>query len=496
MGEVGTRELAFAATPGSSVPCALKGGAQIAPGRCVEWQVENDCHCEFALVSLRHVEEALKAPIREAGPVETIAEAKAQRLKQLDEVRGLIARAEKLEREKPAAPAKEQPMGVSYSKGRTCNRGVCKNPVADTSKTETCTPCKQGYAPGSEASIAKAPRTAKADAVFPTATRAARAPDAVHLGTPSGNPSCKVKDPAARVTSNPELVTCTQSGCAVRALVQAERRGVLMPIEAARRMLAECRSVDPAKQIRDQAEAVRAYLRQQRASSEAQNDAAEIKLRAERRLGELLEPDKEKRGGAKSQRASLPEASAGRSRPGGRTSLAYPGTSSRVHSPRPARRAGRSRALACAASTSRRSSARRASRSSPESPRATSRCRSGETAERYPVIYADPPWEYDRGSTTPNRQIENQYPTMSLDQVCALPVPKLATDNAILFMWATNPLLPEALQVLKAWGFTYKSNFSWDKERTGHRLLGAEPARAPAHRDAGGCRRCRPRRAS
>lgn len=173
MGEVGTRELAFAATPGSSVPCPLKGGAQIAPGRCVEWQVENACHCEFALVSLRHVEEALKDPIREI-----IAEAKAQRLKQLDEVRELIARAEKLEREKPAAPAKEQPMGVSYSKGRTCNRGVCKNPVADTSKTETCTPCKQGYAPGSEASIAKAPRTAKAAAVFPTATRAERAPDA------------------------------------------------------------------------------------------------------------------------------------------------------------------------------------------------------------------------------------------------------------------------------------------------------------------------------
>jgi hypothetical protein len=81
---------------------------------------------------------------------------------------------------------------------------------------------------------------------------------------------------------------------------------MMLPIEQARQILAECMRVDEAKDIRDKAEAMRAYLRQQRASGEAQNDAAEIKLRAERRLGELLEPETEKRGGPKSRGVTLP----------------------------------------------------------------------------------------------------------------------------------------------------------------------------------------------
>lgn len=67
----------------------------------------------------------------------------------------------------------------------------------------------------------------------------------------------------------------------------------LLKVEEAREILAQCRRVDDAKSIRDQAEAIRAYLRQQNASRDAQNDAAEIKLRAERRLGELLAEQKE-----------------------------------------------------------------------------------------------------------------------------------------------------------------------------------------------------------
>lgn len=85
---------------------------------------------------------------------------------------------------------------------------------------------------------------------------------------------------------------------------------------------------------------------------------------------------------------------------------------------------------------------------------------------RYALIYADPPWRYDY-SLTENRAIENQYPTLSLDEICALPVTEIFADDCVLFLWATSPKLTEALTVMKAWGFTYKTCAVWDKEKIG-----------------------------
>jgi N6-adenosine-specific RNA methylase IME4 len=83
----------------------------------------------------------------------------------------------------------------------------------------------------------------------------------------------------------------------------------------------------------------------------------------------------------------------------------------------------------------------------------------------YNVVYADPPWRYDGGFTTDNRKVENNYPTMTLDEIKALRPP--AANDAVLFLWATSPLLPGALEVLKAWGFTYKTSAVWQKPGTG-----------------------------
>lgn len=115
-------------------------------------------------------------------------------------------------------------------------------------------------------------------------------------------------------------------------------------------------------------------------------------------------------------------------------------------------------------------------------------------AQRYPVIYADPPWRYDY-SETEARAIENQYPTMDLEAICRLPVRELATDDAVLFLWATSPKLIEALRVIDAWGFTYRTCAVWHKPQIGmgyyfrqqHELLlvatrGSLPAPAPADR--------------
>lgn len=90
------------------------------------------------------------------------------------------------------------------------------------------------------------------------------------------------------------------------------------------------------------------------------------------------------------------------------------------------------------------------------------------TAEKYSVIYADPPWRYENPPMGGgNRSIENHYPTMTLDEICALPVRDLATDDAILYMWATAPKLAECLKVVEAWGFEYRTNLVWDKELIG-----------------------------
>lgn len=116
---------------------------------------------------------------------------------------------------------------------------------------------------------------------------------------------------------------------------------------------------------------------------------------------------------------------------------------------------------------------------------------------RYGVIYADPPWRFEPYSrdTGMDRAADNHYPSMTLDDIRSLPVP--AADDAVLFLWATAPMLPEAIEVMTGWGFAYKSHFVWVKDRTGtgywsrncHELLlvgtrGEIPAPAPGEQFA------------
>lgn len=90
----------------------------------------------------------------------------------------------------------------------------------------------------------------------------------------------------------------------------------------------------------------------------------------------------------------------------------------------------------------------------------------------YDTIYADPPWQYDF-TETPSRAIENQYPTLPVEAICdyhddaGRSISEVIAEDAILFLWATNPLLREALQVVGAWGFEYVTNAVWVKDRIG-----------------------------
>lgn len=82
--------------------------------------------------------------------------------------------------------------------------------------------------------------------------------------------------------------------------------------------------------------------------------------------------------------------------------------------------------------------------------------------KKYSVIYADPPWAYQQGG---RGAAKHHYETMSTEDICGLPVRDICTNDAVLFMWATFPNLPEALKVMAAWGFTYKTAaFVWVKQ--------------------------------
>ena len=88
-----------------------------------------------------------------------------------------------------------------------------------------------------------------------------------------------------------------------------------------------------------------------------------------------------------------------------------------------------------------------------------------DCGHRFPTIYADPPWDYTnrvaRGAAS------RHYQTMTLEDICQLPVGKLVTDDAHLHLWTTNGFLREAFLVIEAWGFSYRSCFVWVKPRLG-----------------------------
>jgi N6-adenosine-specific RNA methylase IME4 len=87
--------------------------------------------------------------------------------------------------------------------------------------------------------------------------------------------------------------------------------------------------------------------------------------------------------------------------------------------------------------------------------------------QRFATVMADPPWRFQNrtGKIAPERKRLARYPTMKLDEICALPVAEHVEDRAHCYLWVPNALLPEGLQVLSAWGFQYKSNIIWHKIR-------------------------------
>jgi N6-adenosine-specific RNA methylase IME4 len=83
------------------------------------------------------------------------------------------------------------------------------------------------------------------------------------------------------------------------------------------------------------------------------------------------------------------------------------------------------------------------------------------------TILADPPWRFQNrtGKIAPEHHRLRRYPTLSLEELCALPVANVAQNTSHLYLWVPNAMLPKGLMVMEAWGFKYKSNIIWHKVR-------------------------------
>ena len=87
--------------------------------------------------------------------------------------------------------------------------------------------------------------------------------------------------------------------------------------------------------------------------------------------------------------------------------------------------------------------------------------------QHFGTILADPPWQFQNrtGKVAPEHKRLNRYGTMTLDEICDLPVGQISADPSHLYLWVPNALLPEGMRVMEAWGFRYISNIVWHKIR-------------------------------
>lgn len=91
----------------------------------------------------------------------------------------------------------------------------------------------------------------------------------------------------------------------------------------------------------------------------------------------------------------------------------------------------------------------------------------GQHSDRYGTILADPPWQFANrtGKMAPEHRRLARYRTMNLQEIMELPISQLAMPKSHLYLWVPNALILEGLEVMKRWGFTYKTNFVWYKIR-------------------------------
>ena len=217
----------------------------------------------------------------------------------------------------------------------------------------------------------------------------------------------------------------------------------------------ECHSVDEIKQLRDKAEAYRYALKQAKESPEVIRKAEEIKLRAERRAGELLKETPKAKGNqysANSQAVSEQKLSD--------MGITYNQSSkwqkiANIPEEKFENYLEVEKELSTNGILNYKKNIDRQQRvEETETPKLKG---------KYRVIYADPPWKYGSDYQGKFGHAKSHYSTMDLKELCDLPVKDIAMPDSVLFLWVTSPKLNWAFPIMDAWGFDYKTSFVWDK---------------------------------
>lgn len=234
----------------------------------------------------------------------------------------------------------------------------------------------------------------------------------------------------------------------------------LTKLDQATRMLAEVRTIDDAKTIINLAEAARVYARQVELGLEAQNHAAEIKIRAQRKAGEILSSMEKAKGGRPYQATSSQEVGVDKPPTYADLDISYKD----AHQWQTIASVPEElfeEFIATTKTDDKELTTSGAMRFSREINKETNPPPIPQ--DKYRIIYADPPWKY--GNTMPDYMgvQDDHYQTMTIRELCDMPIKDIAQDNAVLFLWVTSPILEEAFEIIKAWGFEYKSSFVWDK---------------------------------
>lgn len=262
----------------------------------------------------------------------------------------------------------------------------------------------------------------------------------------------------------------------------------LIKYDAAGRALAAVFRIDEVKTIRDKAIALSAYAKQAR-DGKLIAHATAIRKRAERRLGELME-DQRKAGklakGAKGS-GSNQHKKVVRVANGPAPTLAQQGVdkhladrarkSAAMSKEKFEAQVARSVKVAVAATEGDAAVVKAARQKQQEEKRARRVQREQELATkitalpdcRYGVIVADPEWKDEVWSeeTGMDRHASNHYSTSAVDLIAARDIPSIAAKDCVLFLWTTNQHLRIAIAVMEGWGFEYKSNYCWGKDKIG-----------------------------
>lgn len=256
----------------------------------------------------------------------------------------------------------------------------------------------------------------------------------------------------------------------------------LAKYDAARAALAEAKSVDEVLNVRDEAERLKLYARQAKDRGLVA-DAMEIQMCGERRLGEILKAAKDVgqigagRPRKTEENPSEPEAFS-------RVTLADAGIDHKL-SMKAQRLAevsteqfdatiAKAREKIVSGSAIVVDPMRDLTTAEKQQRRANKEALLGLyqnsfPKKRYGVVYDDNAWRFEPYSreTGMDRAPENHYPTMTLDEIKALPIGEIAADDCVRFSWATIPMLTQALEVMAAHGFEYKSHYVWVKDKVG-----------------------------